>query len=340
LLLKSQLALAKAIPGALVVLDKDCRIIFANREARRLFRLRAAEMIGRSLDDPSWKLTTRDGRPIPCEELSFADVLKSNKTLRNVELIYELPGGKKLTFILDAAPSHDIDGDVNLILLIADATKRTQAVKELEASYQTQNVLNSLLSLSIEGAPLTEQIDRALDIILSTPFMKIMPKGGIFLTEDDSRELVLRASRNLPESLRKICEKVPFGECLCGRAAAGKRMIFTGRVDHRHDHRYEGMMPHGHYVAPILSKVDAGKVLGVLVLYVGAGHRRNEGEEQFLQAVVYTLAGMIERKERERESRRAKELSDALNSIHAAMTSTLDIDKIMKRVIKEATTTI
>lgn len=109
---------------------------------------------------------------------------------------------------------------------------------ELEKSYETQNVLNSLLALSMEDISLDEQLKRAIEVILAVPFMLMMPKGGIFLVGDGANELVLKASRNLPESLKTICGIVPFGECLCGRAAASGRMVFSAEVDHRHDHRY------------------------------------------------------------------------------------------------------
>jgi len=38
-----------------------------------------------------------------------------------------------------------------------------------------------------------------------------------------------------------MCSTVPFGRCMCGRAAAERAVQFADRVDDRHDTRYEGM---------------------------------------------------------------------------------------------------
>jgi signal transduction histidine kinase len=191
-------------------------------------------------------------------------------------------------------------------------------VEKIQRNYQTQNVLNSLLHISLLDIPLKEQLEKSLDAILSVPFLPLVPKGGIFLVEDGADVLVLTANRSLPVPLQGLCAKVPFGRCLCGRAAATREIQFADCVDARHENRYEGLVPHGHYNAPILSK---DKVLGVLVLYLQEGHYQEEEEINFLQAVSNTLAGVIERKRAEEEvkiyTREIFALADSSNVISA-----------------------
>jgi PAS domain S-box-containing protein len=168
-------------------------------------------------------------------------------------------------------------------------------LEELRKYSQLQNVLNSLLQISLLEISINEQLERSLDVILSAPFLPLMPKGGIFLVESGD-VLVLTVNKNLPLSLQEMCAKVPFGRCLCGRAAASRQIQFAVTLDDRHENRYDGIIPHGHYTAPILSK---DKLLGVLVLYLQEAHRQEKQEIDFLQAVTDTLAGVIERKQGE-----------------------------------------
>jgi GAF domain-containing protein len=85
----------------------------------------------------------------------------------------------------------------------------------------------------------------------------------------------------------------PFSKCLCGRAATTQKIQFADCVDGRHEIRYDGLIPHGHYCVPICYE---GETLGVINIYVREGHQRAQREEDFLMAVANTLAGIVMRK--------------------------------------------
>jgi len=179
---------------------------------------------------------------------------------------------------------------------IALGIKRKQAEETNKRNLQIQNILNSLLKVSLEEYPLRELLAKALDIILSVSFLPLVPKGGIFVVEDKPDVLILIANRGFSLPIQEICAKVPFGGCLCGLSAASKQIQFADCMDERHKNHYDGIIDHGHYNVPILSM---GKVLGVLVVYLQEGHKQEISELEFLQAVVNTLAGIIERKQLE-----------------------------------------
>ena len=123
-----------------------------------------------------------------------------------------------------------------------------------------------------------------------SPGLLLESMGGIFLVEDDPEVLVLKAQKNFSESLQKTCREIPFGKCLCGRAALTQKIQFADRIDERHDIHYEGMPPHGHYCVPILY---AGKTIGAIALYLLEGHSHDQQEEEFLASAASTLAGLI-----------------------------------------------
>ena len=72
-------------------------------------------------------------------------------------------------------------------------------------------------------------------------------------------------------------------------------------------------MGHGHYCVPIM---DAQRVLGVINMYLKEGHRRDDKEIEFLNAMASALAGVIKRKQTEEEREKLiMELQDLLGTI-------------------------
>jgi diguanylate cyclase (GGDEF)-like protein len=165
--------------------------------------------------------------------------------------------------------------------------------KLIERNYQIQKVISGVLRASMEPLSLDEQLERTLDMILALSWLSFQKKGSIFTVDEESETLVMKAHRELGRDLLKKCARVPFGHCLCGRAAAERRTVFADRLDHRHDNRFKGMTEHGHFCVPIVS---GQKTLGVINMYVREGHVRIESEEEFLTSIADALAGIIERR--------------------------------------------
>lgn len=173
-----------------------------------------------------------------------------------------------------------------------------QAEAEIQRNYDTQTMISSILRLSLEDIPLEEILKRALDIILSIPWLAFEKRGCIFLVEDASEVLVMKAQSNLSNEIQTSCAQLPFGKCLCGRAAINQETYFADCIDDSHEIGYKGIIPHGHYCVPILF---GSKTLGVLNIYVKEGHIRNQREEEFLSGITNTLAGIILRNQAQKE---------------------------------------
>ncbi|MBI4681668.1 MAG: EAL domain-containing protein [Nitrospirae bacterium] len=179
-----------------------------------------------------------------------------------------------------------------------EISERKKAEDEIKSNYQVQSVLSKLLNISLQEISLEEQLKIILEHILSISWVSLVSKGAIFLVEDDAGVLVMKAQHELAAPLLKSCARVPFGRCMCGRAAASGEIEFADRIDERHDTRYDGIAPHGHYCVPIMHE---GKVLGIINLYVKEGHKRDQREERFLWAVADVLAGIIRHKQAEKQ---------------------------------------
>ncbi len=193
---------------------------------------------------------------------------------------------------------------IGIVTTCEDITERKKTEEKIKRDYHIQSTMNSILQIALEPISLEEQLGRILESIFSIPWLFHQSKGSIYLVEDDPHVLVMKAQRGLSETLLTSCEKVPFGRCLCGMAASTLNIVFTDCIDDCHEIRYQDILPHGHYNVPILS---GDRVLGVMNLYVREKHNGSQGEEEFLNAVANTLAGIIERNRTELEKQRLKE---------------------------------
>lgn len=179
-------------------------------------------------------------------------------------------------------------GKMDYCYFIEDITQRRAKEEKGKRDLFSQKVIASILELSSSPISFKEKIEKALGAILSTPWLSIQSKGGVFLAKDGQLELF--AHKGLSETVQTACEKVAFGNCLCGRAAETKKMVFAAHVDDRHDIRPSGMQAHGHYCVPI---VYDGGLKGVLVLYVRDGHEEDDDERNFLKSVCNALGNII-----------------------------------------------
>jgi len=201
------------------------------------------------------------------------------------------------TFDLYSAPMVGADRKCfGRVWYFSDVTERKQAKEQLALNFESQIALNAVLSLALDRGPIDEFLDRALNLILSLKWLAVESRGAIFLADEASETLQLCVHKGLSDDIRARCSSVPFGHCICGRAARARAVQFAAEVDGRHETRYAGMHPHGHYGVPILS---GDHVLGVIILYLKQGHIRGSHEEDFLKAVADTLAGAIERRRAE-----------------------------------------
>ncbi len=161
---------------------------------------------------------------------------------------------------------------------------------DLLQALENERTLNAMLRVAVRGGRLEAVLDECLDLLLSVSWLSVLPKGGIFLADEARGELRLAVQRHLPPALLGSCARVPYGHCLCGRAALAGHILHAACVDHRHEIRYPGIVPHGHYHVPIR---DGERLLGVIVLYLPEGHAADPHELAFLGAVADILALVI-----------------------------------------------
>ncbi len=290
-------AITETATDAIITVDEKSNITLANPAVERQFGYNPEELIGQPL---TILMQPEDGKRHMAGLNRYLET--GNRTIdwEAVETVGLHKDGHAFPVEISFG-QLTTDGGRSFVGIIRDVSERKRGEEEIRQSHQNRAVLNRLLQISLEDISLEEMLEQTIDHLISIPWLALESEGSIFLVEDDPAVLVLKAQRNLPDQLLAMCARIPFGRCVCGRAASSGKIEFLDHVDKRHDNEYEGMTAHGHYCVPIKS---AGKLLGVLNLSVMAGHHRDEKEEEFLLAAADVLAGIIERQQAEEVWRR------------------------------------
>ena len=259
--------LLDVIPFYVMLVDDEHKILLSNKALRTDLGLDPEKMIGGYCP----KVVHGMEKPYPGCPLEEA-LERGGSTERE---FFNPETGRWVSSAIYPTMKKTREGRQIFVHFISDITERKKAEEEVRLNYDIQKVINTILRLSLEDIPLEKLLDRTLDLILSIRWLAIESKGCIFVAAEEPGVLVMKSQRGLPRANQKRCARIAYGECLCGNAASTKKMVFSDRVDGRHEISYKGMAPHGHYCVPILF---AGSTLGVINLYLQEGHRPSQGE--------------------------------------------------------------
>ena len=75
----------------------------------------------------SWRLFTRDGKPLPHDQCPMAVAIRQGRSIRGGEAVAERPDGSRVTFTPYPTPLLDDDGNVvGAVNMLIDVTRRRQ----------------------------------------------------------------------------------------------------------------------------------------------------------------------------------------------------------------------
>ncbi|MCK4711167.1 MAG: diguanylate cyclase, partial [Gammaproteobacteria bacterium] len=274
---------------AIITIDATDKITTWNQQAACIFGWSADEVLGKSLADHIIPVRHRemyhDGirAYLKTGEGSFLN--------KRTELIVLNKDNLEFPIEITIAPIT-LDDKPAFSAFIRDISKSKKAEIQIRQDYHSQRVIASVLEISMLSIPFKEKLEKSLDQILSTPWLTVQSRGVIFITDNETKSMVMAAQCGLAEEIKERCSKLEFGECLCGRAAEKQEVIFSSHINEDHTITYEGIKDHGHYTIPIMLEDN---LMGILNLYLDAGHAKNDKEIQFLNVIANTLGNMINR---------------------------------------------
>ncbi|MCK9426596.1 MAG: PAS domain S-box protein [Ignavibacteriaceae bacterium] len=292
---------------AIIIANRVGTILGWNKGAEKIFGFADAEIIGKSLE----LIVPLDYRK---KHHTGIERLGSESERHIIGKTMELQGLHKSGNVIPVELSLSewkTSNETFYTGIIRDISEGKKAEEEQEKQREILEKLYDLSGLLAEDMTLEQSLEKGLQIILSTSFLRLEQIGGLFLAENGKKELVLKCSINLPEALQTMCAHVPFGHCLCGRAASSGKIQFADCVDEKHDNLYPGIIAHGHYNIPIFSD---GEVVGVIVVYLPVGHISNPLEVSFLQSAADVFSAVIIRKHAENEIKSKNQQLQKTNS--------------------------
>ena len=309
-------SITESVIDAIVSVDQDGMVIFWNRGASLLFGYREEEMVGHSL---LCLIPERYREPHVNALRRVKETGKNRLTGQVVELTGLRKNGTEFPVEISLA-SWSLHSERFFSSVIRDITERKNAEKRAQHLLRTKTVVNALLQSSTETHHLAKHLDIALTLILSETWFSTLGKGLIFLVHENTGELMLETQKGMDDALLSGCVHVCPTQCLCGRAAETKKLLFSGSVDPRYTRCFSGLQPHRCYCVPIMSE---DQLLGILTVYVTEKHVRDAEEEEFLTRIAHTLSGVIVRKRLDEALQRAKEKAEAANRAKSTFLATM-----------------
>ncbi|MEW6088063.1 MAG: EAL domain-containing protein [bacterium] len=299
----------------IICADAQGNITLWNKSAENIFGYSSDELIGKPLDiiipeqfrKAHQKALSRfisTGQSKLIGRTIETTGLRKNNSVFPLELSLSAWKIKEETFftaIIRDISKRKLDEEKIHQLNNALEQRVNERTAELKKAYDIQTTINSILQFSLKDVSLEEILKYTLNLILSINWLSFESRGSIFLVENDPDILVMKAQNGLSEYIQTTCSKVPFGKCLCGKAAVEKSIEFSDKLSERHEVTYENIESHGHYCVPIL---HLNKILGVVNIYIKEGHKHSNIEEEFLTAVANTLANIVILRQSEKEMRK------------------------------------
>lgn len=264
-----QLAMAmEASADAIYITDTSGKIEFANPAFTALTGWTAEEIRGRyahTLDSAAMPITTRQAMQTT---LDRGQAWRGRVLAQRKPGVVGADGAETLWMGTTIAPIRDGSNSVvGYVSIQQDVTHQVHLEYIKALAREAADLRVRVAEILHAQQPLHDKLSAVLDLLVATRSLNLQEKGGIFLRSDNGAELriyVLHGAftRDVIDTDRSI----PWGTCLCGRAAATGEVLISDDCfgDARHEHWYADMQPHGHYIVPLM---HADGALGVMFLY-------------------------------------------------------------------------
>jgi len=147
-------------PVGIVFLDKSGQITYANKPAEQILGISKQTITQRLYNDPLWRITDPEGRPMPDEQLPFRRVIETGMPVYEASHGVEGPDGEWKLLSINSAPiTQNGNGIVGVVATLTDITEQHKTRKDLSEK-------NDQLQVAYEAAELgTWRHDMVANII-------------------------------------------------------------------------------------------------------------------------------------------------------------------------------
>ena len=239
-----------------------------------------AEMYAQLKKDLSWS-----GHLLNIRHRPNSDTARPGESGAGAATPLEYWADVTITPIMDA--DGKVSGYVQIQRDISDQLAQEAALRQEAADIRIRLAISEVLQ---QPLPINQRLTRVLDILFDLQASNLQRRGGIFIKsqDEDCLEMLLLHGEFSAEFVRRE-QRIPLGACLCGRSAVSGEFIVSDDCfcDPHHEHRFEGMQAHGHYIVPIK---NGEIVIGILFLYTDPYPIKTESRIAMLTQVGNLIA--------------------------------------------------
>jgi signal transduction histidine kinase len=202
---------------------------------------------------------------------------------------------------------------------------RQKAVLRLRA-------LNAVASILTESLELEQILHDALNKVLEVMGLQV---GLVFILDKPDQELVLTASQGLAQPLQEV-GRIKVGMGCCGSVAqTGELMPVRGDcpIPCPPGLSMQEAGLHAQLIVPLKSK---GQVQGVLVVATRTMRQFHPDELELVTAIGNEIGVAIENAQLHQDMARQLQIEHRLNQVAEEITSELELDNILPKVLKTA----
>ena len=217
--------------------------------------------------------------------------------------------------------------------VIGIAVQNARLFEETERRGREQAALYAVTAAVGGSFDFDQTLAQALDTVLE---VTAMDGGYIYLVGTDPGRIMLKAHRGMSESFIRRMEQAPAG----GRTAqivASKEPVIFENIPHDHEGRFKGESVTAAAWVPILSK---NIVVGMLVVCTKNRPTFPHVQLPLLVSIGNALGVALENTRLFRETERHLKRLQALREIDQAISSTLDLDNVLKILLEKIDITL
>lgn len=286
--------LISSAPQGIIFTNGRDEITHWNPAAEYIFGWSSPEVIGKSLTGI-----------IESQGKDFAERWRECADRTDVPVqgkVVSTSGEIHLVEFLISQSEIDETGDPFRVIIANDISHQWLREEQLQKAVRLQTVMNTILHVAMLDIPYLKQLQLLLDLILTIPTLRILPKGAVLVAEGNPLHLSLKVHTGLTEKHVETCGTVPSGRCYCSRAALAGTLSHEDNFtlpQNSGDCPCRILYPEAvNFSIPIRTEA---RVLGVLVLFLERPAVASPPELETMLAVANVLAAVVEREELRRE---------------------------------------
>lgn len=127
-------AIMQTSAGAIMVVNSEGRIVFANAQAEKVLGVTVSEATRRTYDAEEWRSADLEGRPVADQDMPFRRVLEAGEPVYNMQVSIGWPDGSRRILEVNGAPLPDNGDGGGVVFLVTDITQRVHDEEVLRNS--------------------------------------------------------------------------------------------------------------------------------------------------------------------------------------------------------------